>query len=364
MFRRELKIFVYGSIGFPKIDVLNPKEEMSCHAPVLTLLALSQNTGTYLIQALQLIVQHPRVPLEVICIDDASQDANEVKTLERFCLQQGITFIANKQELGIPANLNFALQLATGEFFACVGDDIILPGRLESDIEALRKSGPRVALVHSVMQSIDSEGKLFPDFSPSLSFPALPPDRLLMDSLIDNGGYVSSPTVTYRTEVLRMVGGWDMDLRYEDLGMWFKLTELGYTFAFRPEVGTLYRRHAAQHSARWDQPAILYRVTLYAKYSSYAASKKKLLELLRVAIKKHSKGSFDLAPLVSVYRTTTSRHATLLWVLGQLSKTKSSSLQFVLTNLATALVSSALRFLRGGRWASRILPKPAPTQSR
>lgn len=294
----------------------------------MTVVGLCQNTANYLIEGLTILTEaYSSEELQIICIDDCSNDRADVARLSAFCGERGIELIQNKAIRGIPASLNIGLAKAKGEVVSLLGDDLILPSRLAADVATLRSAPASVALVHSVMQSIDQVGNRFPDFVPCLPFPGLPPEKLSMDEIIRTGGFVASPTVTFRTACLRAVGGWDEDLEFEDLGMWFKLNQAGYSFRFRPDVGTLYRKHPLQHSSRWDYRAIHYRFSLYSKYSMHSSGQSKLDELLMVAAVKHLDDQLDMSRLLEIYR-------------------ESGSPNFFLANACAMLVKIRMRTLR------------------
>ena len=53
-----------------------------------------------------------------------------------------------------------------------------------------------------------------------------------------------APTAMLRADVLRDIGGYDPDIRLEDLYLWLKITHCGHRLAILPNDMVYYRKHA------------------------------------------------------------------------------------------------------------------------
>jgi hypothetical protein len=67
-----------------------------------------------------------------------------------------------------------------------------------------------------------------------------------------SGSRIFTPTVTYRTQALRDLGGWDESYDIEDRAMFIHFAKACVSGWSRGEVTTLYRRHGGNVSAKFD----------------------------------------------------------------------------------------------------------------
>jgi O-antigen biosynthesis protein len=96
----------------------------------------------------------PEAPIEVIVIDDASDDPD----LDRLELVRGIRLVRNPRNLGYLRTCNEAAQLARGEFLLLLNNDTqVSPGWLDSML-AMFDARPDVGAVGSML--IDPDGRL------------------------------------------------------------------------------------------------------------------------------------------------------------------------------------------------------------
>lgn len=90
------------------------------------------NNASTLRRCLDSVLDQTGVNLEVICIDDASQD-DSLALLERYChTDLRIKLIANKRNLGAAASRNLGLERASGQYLMNLdGDDYLEPDSLQ-----------------------------------------------------------------------------------------------------------------------------------------------------------------------------------------------------------------------------------------
>jgi glycosyltransferase involved in cell wall biosynthesis len=210
-------------------------------APIVTAVILCFNTGNQVVETIKSILQNGYSTLEIICIDDKSTDGTSAEILRSFFQNNNVgRLILNPKNLGIPKNLNSALGMANGKYLFCIGDDLILPGKIQADVENFELLGEELAVTHSISQSISYDGKtFFPNFSNSTDKPRAynPPSSFV--EVIARGGDVAAPTAMLRASCIRSVEGWDESIPWEDKAMWLKLAHAGYQFSFRPVVTTI-----------------------------------------------------------------------------------------------------------------------------
>ena len=271
--------------------------------PLVTAVVLSYNTGEWTIKTIQSIQNNGYENVEIICIDDASTDTESQQLLQDFHQKTNFgDLIINPTNLGIPASANKGLALSKGKYFFIVGDDYLLPGKINADVEILEASSEDTVLVHSIMQYANFDFSLkYPHFSPTYNYPETGPDLSSFGKVLSLGGGVAAPTSMFKSEIIKSVKGWDESLRYEDKPLWFKLSALGYKFQFRPEVSVLYRRNNSQVSNQFNNGDLVYQMQVYEKYSEYPEAKIQMKKILIMASSAKLDGVQDLKECIKIY---------------------------------------------------------------
>ncbi len=97
--------------------------------------------------------------LEIIVVDDASEDAS-TGIIERLAREDDrILFLANPVHVGTGASRNRGMEAATGDYVTFQdGDDTSLPIRIEAQIDAFRRH-PRLKLVTCNYVRVNGEGR-------------------------------------------------------------------------------------------------------------------------------------------------------------------------------------------------------------
>jgi glycosyltransferase involved in cell wall biosynthesis len=275
------------------------------------------NTGKYVVETLNSVLGNGYPNLEVLCIDDASSDGVSGDIVRSYCADRdGVRFMANSKNLGITKNLNLALGLVSGEFLILLGDDLLLPGKIDRDIQRFRNSDPSTAVVFSVYQSMSDDGTLFPHFVPSMQYPLVIPKAPTQDEFIAAGGFVTTPTAMIRKSAVERVGGWDERISWEDKQMWFKLFHEGYSFEFRAEVSTHYRRLSDSVSSRFRSGDLVGQMLCYLPYSGSPVARRELRRVIYMAASARLSGIRDIEECLALYKTS-SHYSYALYLLGR-----------------------------------------------
>ena len=270
--------------------------------PLVTGVFLSFNTGAFVVAAIESVLASGYPNLELICIDDASTDGVSVPALLEFRDTRGFgSLTLNARNLGITRNLNNALEQAHGKYLFFIGDDLVTESKIWDDVRELESLGEDFAVVHSLMQDVDSDGvTLLEPPHPGLPPTSLPDDPSF-DEVLRNDGYIAAPTAMMRRASLESVGGWDESLMYEDKPMWFALAHRGYRFRFRPVVSVFYRRHSGQATARVREGSIAYQMRVFRKYDTYPQAQRKMRRILMAASAARLDGITDLDECMRLY---------------------------------------------------------------
>jgi len=216
----------------------------------VTVCALSYNTGEFTELAIRSALNSDYENLEIICIDDGSTDSS-AKRLSILANDLGFDFYANSENKGIPASCNLGLSLATGEYFILIGDDIMLPNRIQGDVDMLNQN-LEASFVCGSATIIGTDGLPMEKSSSWVSDVFEGPFTESPEEVWLHGSRIFTPTVTYRTEALRDLGGWDESYDVEDRSMFIRFAKERVSGWSRGEVTTLYRRHGGNYSAKFD----------------------------------------------------------------------------------------------------------------
>lgn len=209
--------------------------------PLVSVIIASYNHAHYIEQTIDSVMQQTYPNLELLVIDDGSKD-NSVEVLTRLQKKHGFDLLIQENK-GLSRTLNEAIARAKGEFVVSFGsDDIMLPERIATQV-AYIKDKPEVGICASNMDLIDGEGNLYPDNKQKHRND--PFRRLDFDDVfLQRKPGAMAATLMFRKEAFDKVGGFDPDIRLEDVYIMLAITHAGYFMDILPEVLSLYRQHA------------------------------------------------------------------------------------------------------------------------
>ncbi|MDB4787567.1 glycosyltransferase [Flavobacteriales bacterium] len=221
---------------------------MTNQFPLVTVAHLCYNTGPLVIEAIKSVLANDYPNIQHLILDDCSTDDSYDQLLSfTQSVESNIKLLKNNTNQGINKSQNRLLTLASGKYYLLVGDDVMLPDKIKTDVDFLEKSP---ATTYAVI----SHGQIFTDnpaeLSESLhgvndqfhSSPALPPLALLESLFMRN--WICAPTAMFVTNHLRTFKHPE-DFFIEDYPYWVTNAIHGYTLGYRPQTSILYRRHSA-----------------------------------------------------------------------------------------------------------------------
>ena len=169
------------------------------NAPKVTICALSYNTGDFTELAIRSALDSKYPNLEIICIDDGSTDSS-AKKLSALSKELGFDFYENLENKGIPFSCNRGLDLAKGQYFILIGDDLMLPNRIQGDVDILTDN-PSVSFVCGSATIIGQDGLALEKYSNWVSESSEGAFQEAPESVWLNGSRIFTPTATYRTQL-------------------------------------------------------------------------------------------------------------------------------------------------------------------
>jgi glycosyltransferase involved in cell wall biosynthesis len=211
--------------------------------PRVSVLMAARNHERYAADAVASVIEQDYEPLELIAIDDDSDDATgEVLEARAAEAPMGrLRVIRHERQEGIAATRAHALRLARGELIAMLdSDDLWLPGKLGPQVELLAAE-PGVGLVHAAFEAFDSASGEPVPWSPEWDHGG---DQLV--ELVRVGCFVMPGTVLMRRAAIEQRGvgfvnpGYDS---YDDY-LLFLVLALDWKLAYEERTVMRYRRHS------------------------------------------------------------------------------------------------------------------------
>lgn len=199
----------------------------------LSIISANYNNGRYLSTFIRSIIDSPVWPAELILVNDGSTDQS-IEILAGF---KDVTFlhvIDLKQNIGLSAALNLALEAATGKYIMRADpDDIFLPQRIPLQIAYLEAHPDIDILGSNVEYFSDLDGRI-------LNTSHFPLDH---DAIVDRyrrGKHgLQHPTVCIKGDVYRQFRYTPGLAPTEDYDLFSRMALAGYRFANLPQP--LYR---------------------------------------------------------------------------------------------------------------------------
>jgi len=201
--------------------------------PLVTVIIPAYNAAATIARALDSALAQTYGPIEVIVVDDCSQDATgEIVSAYR---DKRIRLLCLPRNQGGSGAMNAGIAVARGEYIAFLdADDEWLPTKLAKQVPVLRDN-PRATMVNCACRGGDQSGYVAHDW-------VTPPPGLGKGDLwrgLLAATYIAKPCVVARASALREVGPFDASLRVgEDQDMWIRLAMAGEV-EFVPDVLTV-----------------------------------------------------------------------------------------------------------------------------
>jgi len=212
--------------------------------PCASVLMAARNHEQYAAAAVASVLEQDYEQLELIAIDDASDDATP-DVLEQCAAEAPagrMRVVRHSRQEGIAETRAHALDLARGEFIGLLdSDDLWLPGKVGPQVEILL-SEPDVGLTHAEFEAFDSAtGQRMPWGSRDWNRDADP-----LVELVRLGCFVMTGTALIRREAIerRGVGFENPGYQSYDDYLLFLTIALDWRFAHEERTVMRYRRHA------------------------------------------------------------------------------------------------------------------------
>jgi glycosyltransferase involved in cell wall biosynthesis len=212
--------------------------------PKVTICLPTYNSGRFLAESLDSILEQKFLDFELIICDDNSTD-NTPDVLEKYAaLDPRIKYYKNPARLGLFSNWNQTLKYARGEYITIFAqDDIMKPENIEKKVEILDNYSS-VGLVTSSIQLINEDNLLVSQWG----WAEFPQDEFCLGRqwVIDNAGKTNpmcAPFTMFRKTILERVGVFNPQYLFAgDYEMWLRIALVSDLYFLSTCLGC-YRTH-------------------------------------------------------------------------------------------------------------------------
>lgn len=217
---------------------------MPNESPVVTVIIPSFNHAQFIKETILSVINQDYKKIELLIIDDGSSDASVevIQRLSELCHARFVRFETRYREnKGLCATLNEALDWSRGKYFAPIAsDDVLLQHKTSFLVEKLETTNHNAAfgVMREIGAIVNNKMKL---------------NRVLTHTFSDLMRHINMPNAPgamILTSKLKEIGGYPENIKIEDWYMWLKLTEKGEVLRTYPEEVALYRRHEDNTSSK------------------------------------------------------------------------------------------------------------------
>jgi glycosyltransferase involved in cell wall biosynthesis len=218
----------------------------------VTVICIAFNHEKWIEKALDSVLSQSYDSKELIIADNGSSDqtAEIIRDwVKRHSIELSVSAIYISDSIPYCKLFNELLNLAKGEFVVDLsGDDFLYPQHLSLSLYRL-KQVPNAAFVFSDAHISEENGaqKCYYQKGEIDELKVKVLEREFYETLIRRS-FISSPTVVFRTQILKQEGGYDDSLSYEDFDIQLRLTSK-YPVLFSDHVGVYKRKHSSSLSA-------------------------------------------------------------------------------------------------------------------
>lgn len=241
--------------------------------PKVSIVIPVYNGSNYVKQAIDSSLSQTYKNIEVIVVNDGSNDDNAT---ENIALSYGdkIRYFF-KENGGVSTALNYGIKKMSGEYLSWLShDDMYSPDKIERQIDYLRKFNLERTILYSDFKILEvATGKTCLNVTPAA-------DSMCETLYLLFGGAIHGCTLLLPKSCFDEVGYFDDKLRtVQDYDIWFKLLKVGYEFKHIDGPLVISRHHEAQgtvamadiHQQEVEQLYIRAYEEFYEQFSSFSS---------------------------------------------------------------------------------------------
>jgi len=201
-------------------------------SPLVSIICLCYNHSKFVVEAIDSVLVQTYANVELIIVDDASDDNSVININECIKGLPEIKFIALEKNVGNCKAFNIGWRMSSGQFIIdLAADDLLMPERVSVGVESLLKVGKDYGVNFTNAELIDKEGKIIGKHLTSDFTPGEVPEGFLFKQLLKKY-FINPVTMMYSKQLLEYLDGYDEDLAYEDFDLWVRSSqEFKYCFS-------------------------------------------------------------------------------------------------------------------------------------
>lgn len=205
--------------------------------PLVTFVIPSYNHASFVSESIKSLIEQDYQNIELIIIDDGSKD-NSVQIIEQLipdCHERFVRFeFRSRENKGLCATLNEALEWSQGEYFSpLASDDIAYPEKTSFLVSKIINTDLSAVFGNIRRVGEEIEVRNFPLYQNEYEF----------EDLFLHKKLPPAPGVLLRKSDILDVGGYSEKVVLEDWYMWLKLTQRGKRIVSFDRVVSIYRSH-------------------------------------------------------------------------------------------------------------------------
>lgn len=219
---------------------MSPIEEK----PLVSVIIPCYNHEKYIEECLRSVMSQTYNNLQIIVIDDGSQDQSF--EIAQKVLTYGNSIVVKQSNIGLPRTINRALkEFATGSFIVILAsDDWLDSTSIEKQVNCFQLNN-NLGFVFGKAMVVGANGKYL------YEIPSLKRRRQITFNELLKENFVPALATMIKKSALYDVGLYDINSKIEDWDMWLRLG-LKYEFQFIDELLGFYRQHPNQTSTKYD----------------------------------------------------------------------------------------------------------------
>lgn len=221
---------------------------------MVSIIIPSYNDGEYVPEALESAFAQTYQDIEIIIVDDGSDDVESIETLKR-CAEHPLIRFIRTNHMGLAAARNTGIRVAKGKYIMLLdADNKYAPSYVEEAVR-IAEENPDVGIVYG-------EAEFFGEKTGHWDLPDFSIQAMLVHNLID-------AAALFRKEDWERVGGFSESLKYglEDYDFWLSIISLGrkvykiheILFYYRVRSGSLIHRFASSLEQMQETYAFIYK---------------------------------------------------------------------------------------------------------
>ncbi len=240
----------------------------SMNSPLVSVIISCYNHERYIETAILSVIDQTYPNIELLVYDDGSRD-NSVEIIQHLANRYGFFFHAQTNQ-GLSRTLNTGIARARGRLIAPFGsDDIMLPDRFERQVPWLL-ARPHVGIAAGNIIKIDEHGTPLPAKRQRHY-----PERIMdfEDMFCGRQKGPAAATLLFRKDALEQCGGFNSEIRLEDLYIELKIAENGWKIGVMEDTISYYRVHSSNtiKNERFMYESVLKTYACFSAHQQYQA---------------------------------------------------------------------------------------------